>query len=82
MLKTDTAFIIEHAQAHKPTSQQIPQCLPMTDLIYAVPGVDWSETGGKPKRRRREEEKKRSGERGIFIVGLEGEALEDHVSFS
>jgi hypothetical protein len=64
MLETDTAFSIEHAQAHKPTSQRIPQCLPTTDLIYAVPGVDSSETGGKPKRRRREEEKR--GERDIY----------------
>jgi hypothetical protein len=42
-------------------------CRSTTDLIYAVPGVDWSEAGGKPKKRRKR--RKRKEERGEFIQG-------------
>jgi hypothetical protein len=42
-------------------------CRSTTDLIYAVPGVDWSEAGGKPKKERKR--RKRKEERGEFIPG-------------
>jgi hypothetical protein len=42
-------------------------CRSTTDLIYAVPGVDWSEAGGKPKKGRKR--RKRREEREEFIPG-------------
>jgi hypothetical protein len=74
-------FIIEPAhsvnsqsqrpQASKPTSTvalgRVEVCRSTTDLIYAVPGVDWSEAGGKPKKGRKG--RKRREEREEFIPG-------------
>jgi hypothetical protein len=61
----------QHPQASKPTSTvalgRVKVCRSTTDLIYAVPGVNWSEAGGKPKKGRKR--RKRREEREEFIPG-------------